>query len=147
LKRILAQLDAENFADRETASRDLEKLGQPAALALMKMDRNSLSDEQRGRVDAFLAQFKTVPPEEAEQYRHDRDFLLDCLFADDLAIRTRALEQLRKVTGKPIDFDVTLTDSQKRLAAIGKLRAELDARPASQDTVRESAALPPSSQP
>jgi hypothetical protein len=126
LKRVLAALDADDFQAREAASRELEKLGQPAALALMKVDRNSLTDEQRGRVDAFVAQFKTVPPEKAEEYRRSRDFLLDCLFAEDEQIRARALEQLRKVTGRPIEFDVT-ADADHRLAAIEKLRAEVGA--------------------
>jgi hypothetical protein len=91
VKNVLAKLDADSFQDREAASRELAQLGQPAALTLMKMDRNRLTEEQRTRVDAFLSQFRTVPPEQAERYRRDTDFLLDCLFAEDQALRIRAL--------------------------------------------------------
>jgi hypothetical protein len=136
LKTVLARLDADDFPAREAASRDLEKLGQPAALALMKTDRKTLSDEQRGRIDAFVAKFRTVEPDQAERYRRDPDFLLDCLYADELAIRTRALAQLQKVVGKPIDFDVS-ADAEHRLAAIEKLRAALGAPPTSQQAFKE----------
>jgi hypothetical protein len=136
LKNVLAKLDADSFQDRETAARELTQLGQPAALALMRMDRKNLTEEQRTRVDAFLSQFRTVPPEQAEKYRRDTDFLLDCLFADDEALRVRALEQLRRVTGKSIEFDVT-ADADHRLAAIEKLRDMIGAPPTTREKVTE----------
>jgi hypothetical protein len=109
------------------------------------MDQKNLSDEQRGRIDAFVAQFRTVAPEQAERYRRDPDFLLDCLFADDEAIRVRALEQLRKLTGKSIEFDVSANE-ETRLAAIEKLRSLVGARPATQESAglkaQSSAATP-----
>ena len=137
IKTILAKLDADDFRNREAASRELDQLGQPAALALMRMDRTGLSDEQRGRVDAFVTKFKPIPPEQVERLRRDRDFLLDCLFADDQGIRTRALQQLQKVVGKPIDFDVS-ADAEHRLAAISTLRAGLGA-PAAPATTQSQA--------
>ena len=136
VKVIVTRLDADNFADREAASRDLEKLGQPAALALMKIDRKALSDEQKGRVDAFLATFKTVPSPQARQLRLSRDFLLDCLYCDDLALRQRALEQLQSVAGHAIEFDLS-AEPAKRLAAIEKLRSSLGTAAATQATTRD----------
>jgi hypothetical protein len=132
LKTVLAKLDSDDYQERQAASRTLNDLGQPAALALMRVDRKSLSDEQRGRVDAFVAKFRTVQPEEAERLRNDRDFLLDCLYAEDLGIRTRALDQLRKVTGRPVEFDLS-ADAAHRLTAIEKLRAAIGAPPTTQE--------------
>jgi hypothetical protein len=136
LRTLVGKLDAESFQDREAASRELEKLGQPAALALMNFDRKGLTEEQRGRIDAFVAKFRPVSAEQAEVYRRDPDFLLDCLFAEDEGVRERALDQLRHVTGKPIEFDIT-ADEDHRLAAIAKLRATVGAKPTSQDPVKD----------
>jgi hypothetical protein len=136
LRTIIPKLDAESFQDREAASRELEKLGEPAALALMKTQRTGLSEEQRGRIDAFVAKFRPIPVEQAGAYRRDPDFLLDCLFAEDQGIRERALDQLRRVTGKSIEFDLN-ADEDHRLAAIAKLRAAIGAKPTSQEAVKD----------
>lgn len=128
---LLLKLGAEGFADRESASQSLEQLGQSAALALMHADRSALNEEQLGRLDAFLAKFKVVPDADAARMKSDRDFLLDCLFLDDQALRQRALEQLRKVTNQPIDFDVNASEEQ-RLTAITRLRDALGKSPATQ---------------
>ena len=136
LRTLVAKLDAEDFQEREAASKELDKLGEPAALTLMKLDRKSLSEEQRGRIDAFVAKFRPVPSEQAEAYRRDPDFLLDCLFAEDEGIRERALDQLRSVTGKPIEFDLS-ADEDHRLAGIAKLRAEIGAKPTNQQAPKD----------
>lgn len=131
VQALVKQLDADNFQAREQASQSLEQLGQPAALALRRTDRHSLSDEQRGRVDAFLAKFKTASDEEAQRYRRDREFLIDCLHSDDVQIRSRALDELRKVVGRPVEFDVNAPPDQ-RLAAIDRIRAQVGKAPATQ---------------
>jgi hypothetical protein len=131
VQQLVVQLDADSFPARESATQALEQLGQPAALALLHMDRKTLSDEQRGRVDAFLAKFKTTGDDRAKQLRRDRDFLLDCLYSDEEPIRRRALEELRKVVGEPIEFDIT-APSEQRLAAIERLRRSIGAAPTTQ---------------
>ena len=131
LKAILARLNAEKFADREAASAELEQLGQPAALALMRWERRGLNDEQLGRIDAFLASFRLIDEAEIERRRKDPDFLLDCLYSEDAAIRRRALEELRKVTDKNVAFDIE-AEPEQRLEAIARLRDSLGAAPATQ---------------
>jgi hypothetical protein len=133
VKAVVAKLDADSFQDRETASQELQKLGQPAALVLMRMDRKQLSDEQTGRIDAFLATFNVVPEAEVARLHQDRDFLLDCLYSEDEAIRTQALAELRKLTGQPIEFNLS-ADPEHRLAAINRLRESFGAAAATQTT-------------
>ncbi len=118
---IVARLNADGFQDREGASADLEKLGQPAALILMRMDRSKLSEEQRGRIDAFVSKFRTVPDEQAKKFRHDRDFMIDCLYSRDPLIQQSALTELRRLTGKEIAFDFS-ADPMARSRAIATLR-------------------------
>jgi hypothetical protein len=128
VQSLLKKLDAEDFQDREAASKALAELGQPAALALRRMDRNGWSEEQVGRVDAFLAKFKPSNDVEAKRLRGDRDFLLDCLFSDDAQIRELAFKQLQSVVGRPIEFDLKAS-SQQRLDSIRRLRASIGATP------------------
>jgi hypothetical protein len=122
---LVKQLDADDPKARDAAAADLEKLGQPAALVLMRQqDRAGWSEEQTGRIDAFLAPYKPLPEDEAEQSRTDVEFLLLTLAADDDPLRQLALEQLRAVTKKPIDFDLK-AQGQARHDAVSKLREEL----------------------
>ncbi|MEA2711899.1 MAG: hypothetical protein QOF78_4500 [Phycisphaerales bacterium] len=132
---LVKKLDAEKFQDRETASKALEALGQPAALALLRVDRSGWSEEQVGRVDAFLAKFKTTDDAEAKRLRKDRDFLLDCLFSEEEPIRRRAHAELQKLVGRPVEFDITAPPEQ-RLESIKRLRASIGAAPATQAKLR-----------
>jgi hypothetical protein len=127
----IKRLDAEKFQDREQASKALEGLGQPAALYVSKMDRSKLSEEQVGRIDAFLAHFKPTDDIDAKRLRRDRDFLLDCLFADDEQIRRLAHSELEKVVGRPVAFDISAPPAQ-RLETLQRLRAEIGAVPSTQ---------------
>ena len=43
---LVKQLDAELLTQRESASAELRKLGRPGALALLKVSRQGLSQEQ-----------------------------------------------------------------------------------------------------
>ena len=132
---LVKQLDAEQFADREAASKALEALGQPAALALLRVDRTGWSEEQIGRVDAFLAKFKTTDDAEAKRLRKDRDFLLDCLYSEEEPIRRRAHAELQALVGRPIEFDVTAAPEQ-RLESIRRLRASVGGVPSTQAKLR-----------
>jgi hypothetical protein len=98
----------------------------------MREDRKNLSDEQRTRIDAFIAKYKIVNDAEAKRLRGDRDFLLDCLYSDDAVIRREALTELRKVTGQAIKFNENAPPEQ-RLETIARLRQSLGATPATQE--------------
>jgi hypothetical protein len=124
VKLIVAKLDAEKFQDREAASRELEALDEPAALLLMRQGRNGLSEEQSTRIDAFLSTFRVVSDEEAARYRRDRDFLIDCLGAEDQTLRALAAGELAKVAGTSIEFDPAAPPAQ-RDTAVEKIRQHI----------------------
>jgi hypothetical protein len=121
---LLKQLDAENPDQRAAAAAELKKLGQPAALVLMRQDRERLSEEQKMQLDAFLAEYRPLPEEEAAKMRKDPRFLLLALGADDTELRKLAMKQLEKVSGEQIEFDVQ-ADPEARSQAIATLRARL----------------------
>ena len=121
---VLKRLDADDFQQRERASKELEGIGQPAAIYLRGAPRSGWTEEQSGRVDTFLAKFQTIEPAKAKRYRTDREFLIDCLYADDESIRRLALADLQKMIGRPIALDVAAPPEQ-RYAALRRLRAEI----------------------
>jgi hypothetical protein len=123
-RALVAELGSENFKQREAASAALAKLGEPAAIVLMRSDRNGFNDEQIARINAFLAAFRPVPQEEAEKLRKDPNFLLDCLYSENPQIRQLALAELRKVTGRPIEFNLN-ANLEQRIANVANLRESL----------------------
>ena len=121
---IVPKLDSDDFAQREDALANLQKLGQQAALYLMNADRSTFSAEQNSLIDTFLAEYQPVSQAEAQKLRTNVGFLLDCLYSDDQTIRTRALSALEEVAGQKLTFDVT-APAVDRLAAITKIRDTL----------------------
>ncbi len=124
IEKAIARLDAEAYANRDAASTELEKLGQAAASYLGRLDRSKLSAEQRSRIDQFLSSWRPIDSEQARAFRHDVNFLLNCLYNDDPAVREQAIMQLRAVTGKPIPFERDWS-AQQRAERVSILRSAL----------------------
>jgi hypothetical protein len=123
LTKTIAQLDADNFRDRQDAAAQLRQLGQPAALALAKLDRSNLSLQQASAIDEFLAEFAPVAADQLSNLADDKSFLLDVLFNDDAALRGLALKRLAALTGKQIELKSE--SALDRAQEVAKLRGEL----------------------
>ncbi len=121
---LLVRLDADDAREREAALKELEKLGQQAALVLLKHDRAALSEEQQSRVETFLAPYKPLTDDEAARMQDDTEFLLTALSAEEPELTVRALDRLKKIAKQPIAFDATATGNA-RADAIAQLRATL----------------------
>jgi len=128
VKALIKELDAEEYATREAASESLEKLGEPAALVAMRMDRTGLSSEQNSRLDTFLSPYKPLNETDARKYATDVWFLIDCLYTDDQTIRDVAVKQLRGVTSRPIDLKTDSSPTTWR-SSVRELRKQLAAGP------------------
>src|SRR5262249_21721775 len=61
VNQLIAELDSDQFASREKATQELEKLSEAAAPALRKALENRPSPEMRKRVQGLLAKFEEVP--------------------------------------------------------------------------------------
>lgn len=120
----VARLAADSYADREAATGALLALGEPAAIYLMHADLRHMTTEQAMRVDLFLAPYRPLSEEEAQQLRSDADFLLDCLYSPDATVRSLALQRLRKVSGRAIDLDPHASGADFE-AAVADLRQAL----------------------
>jgi hypothetical protein len=124
IDKVVAQFNAEDFRARRTAMDDLRKLGQPAALVLMKTDRTAMSPQQRVEIDRFLAEFVPLDPQQSQELAENKSFLLDVLYSDDPALRKLALDRLGKLTGQAVELDST-PEPQSRTRAIAALRDQL----------------------
>jgi hypothetical protein len=102
-------LGADSYDDREAAMGKLRALGEPAAIDLTRSAPGHLAAEQAMRINLFLAPYHPLPDEQARNLFMDVDFLLDCQFSADPAIRDMARRRYKKVTGKPILFDEHLS--------------------------------------
>jgi hypothetical protein len=121
---LLAQFNADDFSTRAAAEKQLQALGEPAALYLMSSDRSKLAPEQKARCDKFLAVYRPLTDEQARAFRSDVNFLLDCLYSEDPAERSAALDHLSRAVGPRISFDLDAPAAQ-RTAAIAELRKQL----------------------
>lgn len=124
VEALLPKLNADDFHQRDAALASLQRLGREGAAVLMHMDRSKLSPEQNARVDRALAPYAQLGPKDVSRLRSDPGFLLDCLYADDAALRRAAAERLRAVAKPDLQFDVD-ADCPTRSAAVAALRQQL----------------------
>ena len=124
VKGILPKLDAEDYHARDAALAELQQLGREGASVLLHLDRSTLTAEQNARIDRALGPYSRLSTKEAFRLRSTPEFLLDCLYSDDLAIRKSALNRLRTITRPDLQFDVT-ADAPARVAAVAALRQQL----------------------
>jgi hypothetical protein len=102
----VAKFDADNFQQREKASKELHQLGQPAAMLLMRADRTGWSIDKTTGVDEFLANYKALPQTQTRDLKSDPAFLINCLYSDDAAVREGAARQLEKLVGPDHPFKI-----------------------------------------
>jgi hypothetical protein len=121
---LLAQLDADDFRQRQNALDQLNQIGTPAAMVLARLDRTRLSEQQASMVETFLAEYAPVPADQVAKLRNDLSFLLDVLFVEDESLRALAVEQIRRVTGKAISLQAK-DNPESRAIAIARLREQL----------------------
>jgi hypothetical protein len=117
VQQTIPELASSDFARREHASAELRKLGPAGALALMRVDRSGLNLEQRSRIEALLAGYQTLTPEQVQAKRDDLSFLLTCLTLDDMALRRIANDRLAGRIGKaaPVDLDAPQATREKQV--------------------------------
>jgi dipeptidyl aminopeptidase/acylaminoacyl peptidase len=133
--RRVADLDAEEFVRREEAMVVLAALGEDALPLLLRVDPETLSEEQKRRLARLTAGHKRVSADEAAALRRDPAFLLDCLESDHAAVRKAAAARLREVAGEALrdagfDPEAEPPARHKALAALRQKLPPPTSRPA-----------------
>jgi hypothetical protein len=132
---LIERLDAADFRERELATTELDVIGGAAVVVLNDVDRTPLSPEQRTRVDAVLARFNRLEPDEVGKLLEDTEFLLRCyVYGETDAIRAAAVRVLSQRFGAdkvtPLKPALGLAN---RLAAADDVRNHLPPQPSPQD--------------
>jgi hypothetical protein len=136
VKKLVIQLDSESFKDRDTALAKLKSFGPDAVAIVERMDHKKLSPQQRTGIEAFVSDVKLVSLEELDRLGRDPQFLLECLYCEEAALRAAALERLRKINRDPIAFDAK-SDPLAQAGVIEELRAKLVPPPATAPAAAE----------
>jgi hypothetical protein len=141
VEAAVAKFDADNFQEREKASKELQQLGQPAATLLMHASRAGWSINKTTGVDDFLANYKALPQTQTRDLKVDSAFLIGCLYSDNAAVREGAARQLEQLAGSehPLKIDPNLPP-EKRDEQIDRLFARF--LPATQPSSSNDAAQP-----
>ncbi|MGD0769329.1 MAG: hypothetical protein ABSB42_14185 [Tepidisphaeraceae bacterium] len=124
LKSLVAQLNSDEFAQRQAAQESLRRIGEPAALMLRSADRRGWTAEQNSRVNKFLGEFFPLSDDQAKKLGQDVNFLLDCLTSDDPALRAATLVHLDRLLGRKIECNLDQSPAD-RLTAVAALRRQL----------------------
>jgi hypothetical protein len=126
VEALVAQLDASDYRERESAARKLREMGGPGALVLSDLPRGRYSAEQNSRIDTVLADYRPLADGVAEERLSDLEFLLSCLaYSDEGLIRAGAAKRLAELTGKPLAAS-GWADRESRLRLVRQLRKTLN---------------------
>lgn len=109
IRTLVPQLDADDFAVRRKATAALQREGIDGAIFLRTFDRSGLSVEQSNQLDAFLKNYTLIDDDEVEHRRDDRNFLLDCLYCEDVGIQHAALAKLGSAAHQALAFPAGAT--------------------------------------
>ena len=129
VQKLVVQLDADSFRDRETALAQLKDLGPDALAVVEKMNRKSLSAQQQTGIEAYISDVKLASLEELEKLRKDPSFLIECLYCEDVSVRGAALERLKGLGANVGGIDPR-SDPLAQAGVIEELRSKLVAPPA-----------------
>ena len=124
IKALLPELEVDSYAQREAARQAMKKLGSDAALVIYRMDRKGLTPEQNSQLDALLSAHSFLSRTEAQRLIRDVDFLLDCMYSDDLDVRATATKHLQQTVKREVAFDPK-DDYDTRVTRVEALRSEL----------------------
>jgi hypothetical protein len=95
--RLIARLDADDVAERDATLRELRRMGRPATLATLRLDRAILSPEQTSRLSSLWADEGWAQVGDIEAARKDEPFLESCLEDEDAVVRDAAVNTLATI--------------------------------------------------
>src|SRR5688500_419209 len=118
-QKLVADLAAGSFQKRQAADVALRNAGPAAAAYLARLPPQSLSAEQRLRIEricrSFCSGHRDEPSRVAEELLGDRSIWLYLLTREDAATRIAAAEHLSRLFGRRIAFDPAADDQTRQL--------------------------------
>ena len=125
---LVDELGSARFSERRAAQQQLRRIGQPVAVFLRQLDKDTLDAEQCRRVRELTRALATTtadtPTRVAAWMVDDRDAWMILLSRNDARVRSVAARHLSRVLGEPIDFDPDATADTRR-EQIARLQTSL----------------------
>ncbi|MCS7032840.1 MAG: hypothetical protein NZ561_02470 [Phycisphaerae bacterium] len=125
---LVHQLNAEAYSARRAAADELAKLGPAGALALRRVDRARLSEEQRQAIETILAGYGELSESQRAELASDPLFLIGVLYSEERPLWPTAIERLMQWRSIPSMTGSVGDAEQVRQMAdawLGQLIAEL----------------------
>ncbi len=126
LARLVQTLGDPRYVARRGAERELASIGEPALMYLAALRRRDLDAEQWQRVQSLLAVMAGAGEDTIDRsvvwLAGDPGIWLALFERDDLGIRRSAVQELRLLLERPIDFDPAAS-ADKRFVEIKRLRS------------------------
>src|SRR5207253_5374053 len=82
VQKLVVQLDADSFKERENALAGLKEMGPDALEIVERLNRKGLSAQQQTGIEAYISDVKLASVEELEGLRKDPGFLVECLYCE-----------------------------------------------------------------
>lgn len=138
VRKLLAKLESDNFAEREVAATQLKAMGQDALIFLERLDRKALTPTALTEIEAWLSTETVVRAAEVDRLGSDPGFLSDCLYSESSEVRRLALSRLEGLARQRLELD-TKADPFVNAKAIEAIRSRLvpATRPATQPAAAE----------
>ncbi len=143
-EQLVGDLAHEKFSRRESAHRKLKGLGFRVLPYLLSLDRESLDDEQRFRVDQLTGVLSATvsngaPPQVAAWLASDPRIWLALLSRDEVTTRGLAARQLADALGRAIEFSPEADEATRQAQVVELSRLPELAPPVA--NVQDEAAL------
>lgn len=125
-RQWVAQLDSDDFQERQHADYRLRSAGQGVVAWLQRLDRKQLTPEQAGRIQEIcqgLADLSTDTPQRVSAWLvDDRCAWLALLRSEDLQTRVDATNHLSVLFGRPLAFNPLgdLSDRELQIVQLQK---------------------------
>jgi hypothetical protein len=129
VQKLVVQLDADSFKERERALTSLKEMGPDALEIVERLNRKGLSAQQQTGIEAYISDVKLASLEELERLRKDPGFLVECLYCEDVGVRVAALERLKRMKAGVSGIDPR-GDPLAQAGVIEELRSKLVRAPA-----------------
>jgi hypothetical protein len=145
---LVDRLASPEFAERQSAERELRRIGQVILPFLDALDRQNLDAEQASRIDALVDALSVNYEDNADRIATwlaaDQQVWLSLLTRREAVKRRVAARQLKALVGHPIEFDPAAAPAIRK-AQIERLKARYRSAPqnALQTVDDSSGSVPP----
>lgn len=116
--KLVRQLDADDYGERQKTFQALSNMGEDARLVLINLDQSTLSAEQRSSISALLEPVGEVDQVELDELENSAIELVDGLYAPNPIVREAIRLRIESLTKLKLEVDTRIEPSIEVVEAI-----------------------------